>query len=226
MTLSLFDLDHTLIMGDSDRLWGEFLLEENIVDDKYQKINEQFYIDYSNGEINITNFLKFSLVPLKNNTMETLIKLRKKFFIKKIKPLIPNYAFNIIKKHNSRNDKLIIITSSNQFYTQLTAQYFGIDTLLATIPEIINNKFTGNVSGTPCFQNEKINKLHEWLEFNQEFNLTNSYFYSDSHNDLPLLKHVDNPIAVNPDPILSTYAKQHNWPIIGKNNYNYESANN
>ena len=212
MSLAIFDLDNTLIAGDSDYLWGEFLVENKLVDiDWYQSQNKKFFAQYKAGIMNINEWLEFQLQPLTKFTLEQLNKLSTQFIISKIKPIVLTKAQNKIEYHRLRNDDLLIITATNSFITRPIADLYSIDTLLATTPEIIDNRYTGRTTGVITYQEGKITALTNWLQ-NKQY--STSYFYSDSHNDLPLLEFVDVPIAVDPDEILAEHAKQNNWQIV------------
>ncbi len=212
MAIALFDLDNTLIAGDSDHLWGEFLVKNNIVDPVwYKKQNDQFFVDYENGELNINQWLKFQVKPLMENPIDKLFDLRDKFIQNEIKPRLLDKAKTEIKKH--QNNTLVIITATNDFLTRPIADLFGIEHLLATELEFENGGYSGKVIGIPTFKDGKVSRLNQWLQ-EKELSLTDSYFYSDSHNDIPLLRIVDNPIAVDPDAKLKTHAKQAGWQII------------
>lgn len=213
MALAIFDLDNTLIAGDSDHAWGQFLVEQGIVDAQlYKEANDQFLLDYQNGELDILKYLSFALQPLAENELEQLHAWRKEFFKSKIKPLMLPKAIELVEFHRNQNDELLIITATNQFVTEPIAEAFGIPTLIATEPETKNGKYTGKVSGTPSFQEGKISRLNAWLATSNH-SLEGSFFYSDSHNDLPLLKLVDNPIAIDPDETLRQYSEEQNWEI-------------
>jgi HAD superfamily hydrolase (TIGR01490 family) len=214
VSLAIFDLDNTLIADDSDYLWGQFLVNEGIVDrDYYEQANAKFYEDYKQGNLNIEEFLHFSLKPLADNDTEKLYQLREQFIQEIIQPILLQPAFDLINKHRTNNDTLLVITATNRFITEPIVNLYGIDNLLATTPEFHNNKFTGSFKGVPSFQEGKVTLLQQWLEQSGE-NLANSWFYSDSHNDLPLLKIVANPVAVDPDESLEKYASQQGWPVI------------
>jgi HAD superfamily hydrolase (TIGR01490 family) len=213
VALVIFDLDNTLIAGDSDHAWGEYLVEHKIVDAKYyKKKNDQFFQDYQSGQLIIEEYLAFALEPLAKNTLDNLLKWRKAFLTEKILPIMLPKAKELIAKHRKKGDYLLIITATNHFVTELIAQLLQVDDLIATVPEKNDNGFTGNISGTPSFKEGKITRLNEWLKNNNHV-MSGSYFYSDSHNDLPLLKLVDNPIAIDPDDILKTYCEKNNWPV-------------
>ena len=209
----IFDLDNTLIAGDSDHAWGEFLVERKIVDaEYYQAKNDQFFKDYQSGGLVIEEYLAFALEPLANNNLDDLLAWREAFIAEKILPLMLPKAKALIEKHRKQGDYLLIITATNHFVTERIAQLLEVDDLIATEPEKNNQGFTGNISGTPSFKEGKITRLNEWLETHNH-SMTGSYFYSDSHNDLPLLKLVDNPIAVDPDDTLEAYCEKNNWPV-------------
>ena len=214
MSLAIFDLDNTLIADDSDYLWGQFLVNKGIVNkDHYEQANAKFYEDYKQGNLNIEEFLQFSLKPLADNEVEKLYQWREQFIQEMIIPILLQPAFDLINKHRAKNDTLLVITATNRFITEPIVNLYDIENLLATTPEFLNNKFTGNFKGVPCFQSGKVTLLQQWLEQSEE-NLKNSWFYSDSHNDLPLLKIVENPVAVDPDETLKEFANQQGWPII------------
>jgi HAD superfamily hydrolase (TIGR01490 family) len=214
VSLAIFDLDNTLIADDSDYLWGQFLVDQGIVDkDHYEKANAKFYSDYKQGTLNITEFLHFSLKPLAHNKPDDLYRWRDQFIESIIKPLLLKPAQQLIEKHRKRGDTLMVITATNRFVTEPIVKLYGIDLLLATTPDKVDGRYTGSFTGIPCFQEGKVKLLEEWLRQSSE-NLANSWFYSDSHNDLPLLKCVDNPVAVDPDDKLRAVANEMNWPII------------
>jgi len=214
MALILFDLDNTLLAGDSDYLWGVFLAEQGIVDsDYYEKENQRFYDEYKQGTLDIYEFLAFSFKALTENDAETLRKLQQQFLEEKIQPIMSSASFELIKKHSNEDNILAVITATNSFVTAPIVQAFGIEHLLATEPELIDGKYTGKVAGIPCFQDGKVKRLESWMK-ERHLDLHDSWFYSDSHNDLPLLKQVDNPVAVDPDEKLEEHAKQQGWPII------------
>ena len=214
MSLAIFDLDNTLIGGDSDFLWGEFIGEEGIVDaNAYRKKNEYFYQQYDLGTLDIYAWLEFCLEPLTRYSMTELQEFHHRFMIQKIEPILLDKAQNCINQHKERGDTVLVMTASTSFVTAPIVKKYGINHLLATEPEIKEGRYTGGVSGIPCFQAGKIDKLMPWLQKNEE-TLTGSTFYSDSHNDLPLLELVDNPVAVNADKILTKIAEKKGWEIL------------
>jgi HAD superfamily hydrolase (TIGR01490 family) len=221
LNLALFDLDNTLLAGDSDFQWGQFLMEEGLLDrELHEAKNIQFYEDYKQGVLDINAFLDFQLKPLSRHPRAQLDALHLRYMEKKIRPMITEKSLALVEKHRANGDLLLIITATNSFVTTPIAQAFGIENLIGTTPEEINGEFTGRVSGTPSFQQGKITRLNEWLSA-RKHTLTDfkaSWFYSDSHNDLPLMKLVDHPVAVDPDETLKAYAKDKAWPIISLRN--------
>ncbi len=214
MTLAIFDLDNTLLAGDSDYLWGQFLVDKGAVDPvQYEQANDLFYEQYKQGSLDIMEFLEFALRPLAQYDMQQLAQWHTEFMQTKVESLLLPRAITLIEKHRQSGDTLMIITATNRFVTQGIANKLGIDNLLATEPEIKENQYTGKVSGTPCFQEGKVTRLHDWLK-NSSCSLQDSWFYSDSHNDLPLLKLVTHPVAVDADEILNEYATQQHWQSI------------
>ena len=214
MALALFDLDNTLLAGDSDYLWGVFLGEKGVVDPQYyEKKNEQFYDDYKKGRLDIMEFLRFSLRPLAENDPVSLRSWREDFLKKKIEPLITEDARLLVEMHRKRGDTLVVITATNSFVTAPIVERFNIPNLIATEPERRDGRFTGGVEGIPCFQEGKVKRLQQWLAGRDE-SLDDAWFYSDSHNDLPLLELVSHPLPVDPDPALETIAAEKGWPVL------------
>ncbi len=214
MTLALFDLDNTLLAGDSDHAWGEYLVEEGLVDaEEYRKANDRFYQDYLNGELDIFHYLSFALKPLASHPMDELLDWRERFLAQKIRPMLQPKADELLQRHRQQGHTLMIITATNRFVTEPIAELLGVEHLIATEPEMVNGRFTGSVAGTPSFQEGKVTRLNDWLEAHNG-TLEGAWFYSDSHNDLPLLKRVAHPVAVDPDPTLEDAARQAGWPII------------
>ena len=214
MTLAIFDLDNTLLGGDSDYLWGSYLVSEGLVDgDYYQRENQRFYEEYRQGTLDIYEFLHFSLRPLVENPLERLLGLRERFMVEKIEPIILPAARALIAQHRQQGHRLLIITATNRFITEPIAAAFGVEDLLATDPEIRDGSYTGRVEGTPSFREGKVIRLNSWLTKNA-VNMADSWFYSDSHNDLPLLEMVSHPVAVDPDDTLRQHAEMKGWPVI------------
>ena len=214
MSLAIFDLDNTLLGGDSDHAWGEFLVEHSIVDPAhYQQANDHFYQCYQEGNLDILEYLAFALKPLTEHSKVQLDDWHQQFMLEKVAAMRLDKADALLEKHRAAGDTLLIITATNLFITGPIAAALGVDEILATEPEFDGECFTGKVSGTPCFQEGKVIRLKRWLEQHQR-DLEGSFFYSDSHNDLPLLELVDKPVAVDPDEQLREIAEQRCWPVI------------
>lgn len=214
MQLAIFDLDNTLIAGDSDHLWGEYLVSHNLVDkDYFKNENDRFLAEYIQGSLDIMEFLRFQLSPLKDHSLSELFIWRKEFLESHIKPVMLDSAKELLRIHREQGHYLLIITATNRFITEPISKLLGVDDLIATEAEIISGQYTGKVAGIPSYSTGKVDRLNDWLEKNN-MNLDGSYFYSDSHNDLPLLKKVTTPVAVDPDEKLKKYAKDHHWKII------------
>ncbi|MDG1772749.1 MAG: HAD-IB family hydrolase [Oceanicoccus sp.] len=214
MTLAIFDLDNTLLGGDSDHAWGQFLVDQGIVDaDAYQKANDYFFEQYQQGAMNVFEFLEFALKPLSQHPKAQLDAWHQLFMKQVVAPMRLTKADALLKKHRDQGDFLLIITATNRFVTEPIAESMGVDHILATEPEFIDGAYTGRVAGTPCFQAGKVERLNEWLAETRH-SLEGSYFYSDSRNDLPLLEIVDYPVAVDADEALTQYAESQGWPVI------------
>ena len=214
MTLAIFDLDHTLLAGDSDYLWGEYMVENQIVDEQeYRKRNLVFYEDYQRGELDNDTYLKFALAPLARYTLEELYAWRADYIETWIKPIIVQGAADLLDQHRQQNHELLIISATNLFVTEPIAALLQVPTILSTEPEIVANRYTGRYLGTPTYREGKVTVLREWLT-RTGHDLAGSFFYSDSINDLALLEQVDNPVAVHPDDELKAIAESRNWKII------------
>lgn len=214
MTLAIFDLDNTLIAGDSDHLWGDFLVENGLVDgEHYKATNDQFYTDYCQGRLDIMAYLRFALAALADHDDAELARWHDQFMAEKIAPILLPKAFDLLDKHRTQGHFLLIVTATNDFVTAPIARRLGVDHLIATRAQRRNGRYTGDVAGTPCYREGKVVRLHEWLK-DSGHTLDGSYFYSDSHNDLPMLEIVTHAVAVDADPVLSDQASQRGWPQI------------
>lgn len=214
VALAIFDLDNTLIAGDSDHLWGDWLVDRGIVDgDHFRETNDRFYRDYVNGRLDILAYQAFVLGELARHEPEQLLAWRREFMAERIEPLMLPRAFELLDRHRRAGDMLLIITATNDFVTAPIAERLGVDHLLATRAAMRGGRYTGEVDGTPCFREGKVVRLHDWLR-ETGHTLADSSFYSDSHNDLPLLETVAHPVAVNPDPVLEQVARERRWPIL------------
>jgi len=213
--LVLFDLDNTLLAGDSDFEWAQFLIECGVLDrEVYEARNQTFYDQYKAGTLNIREFLDFQLKPLSRHPRGQLAAWHLEFMERKIRPLIRRKARALIERH--RNDLRVVITATNSFVTEPIARELGIADLIATEPEQRDGKFTGAVRGIPCFREGKVVRLEAWLaeRGGSLATCSESWFYSDSLNDLPLLERVSHPVAVDPDETLRAHAERKGWPII------------
>lgn len=214
MALAIFDLDNTLISGDSDYLWGEFLIKNNYVDaGQFAEKNAQFFADYNAGCLDIIAYQRFALNPLSEQSMETLNKWHAQFMETFIEPIFLPKAQALVDEHKAKGDRVMIITATNTFVTNPIGLRYGITELLGTNGEIKNGRYTGEIEGEPTFQAGKVTRLNAWLKENNE-SLDGSFFYSDSHNDLPLLEKVTNPVVVDADEKLLAIAKANGWPSI------------
>lgn len=214
MALAIFDLDNTLLDGDSDYLWGQFLVRKGIVDGpRYTAENQRFLEEYEAGRLDIREFLRFQLRPLADNDADTLHAWREEYVREDILPVILPAGRERIAEHAARGDTLMIITATNRFITGPIAEELGIVHLLATEVEFKDGRYTGESPGTPCFRDGKVTRLNEWLDAN-DADLEGSWFYSDSHNDLPLLRQVAHPVAVDPDTTLREHASDQGWDIL------------
>jgi HAD superfamily hydrolase (TIGR01490 family) len=218
VNLAIFDLDHTLLDGDSDYCWGCFLADKGAVEaDAYRRENQRFYEEYCAGTLDIYEFLEFALKPLTAHPPAQLLAWRDEFMKTRIEPLIRSKAEELIAWHRGRGDELLIITATNSFITGPIAARLGISNLLATDPETVNNCFTGKVAGIPCFQEGKVARYRQWLQ-QRGRNPEQTWFYSDSHNDVPLLELVMHPVAVDADEKLAAYALEKGWRQISLRN--------
>tara|TARA_B100001758_G_scaffold244346_1_gene255542 strand:+ start:517 stop:1167 length:651 start_codon:yes stop_codon:yes gene_type:complete len=210
--LTIFDLDNTLLAGDSDRAWGQYLVETKTLESDYLDKSERFYNNYYDGSLDIDSFLQFCLQPLINNKMEDLLQIREDFINKKIKPMLLDKGRDAVEKRKALGP-VIIATATNSFVTRPIADLYNIDQLIATEFEIKDNKFTGQVLGIPCFREGKVNKVQEWAS-KKGYSLSDATFYSDSFNDLPLLLKVSNAIVVDGDKKLIEEAQKYGWESI------------
>lgn len=217
MELALFDLDNTLLAGDSDYAWAQFLIEQGVLDRvQYEARNDEFFRQYKAGALDIHEFLAFQLAPLAEHSREQLDRWHAQFMTEKIQPMIGPAARGLVERHRSTGSLCAIVTATNSFVTAPIAREFGVPHLIATEPEEKDGRFTGGVAGLPCFQAGKVTRVVEWLAHGrrtfESFEAT--WFYSDSANDLPLLERVSNPVAVDPDDQLREVAAERGWTIL------------
>ncbi len=214
MSLAIFDLDNALLSIDSDHAWGEFLVEQGAVDPvAYREANERFLADYNAGTLDMAAFLEMALKPLAENTPEQLAAWHQQFMASKIEPHILPKAEELLARHRTKGDTLLIITATNRFITGPIAERLGVDDLIAVEPEMVDGRYTGRVDGVPSYREGKVIRLQAWLEA-QDITMDGAWFYSDSHNDLPLLEKVDHPVAVDPDDTLRKVAEERHWRIM------------
>ena len=217
MELALFDLDNTLLSGDSDYEWAQFLIERGVLERaEYEAKNEHFFRQYNAGELDIHEFLEFQLAPLARYPREKLDEWHAEFMRTKIEPMIRAKGVELVRRHLGHGDLCAIVTSTNAFITAPIAREFGLEHLVATELEVRNGRFTGKPSGTPCFREGKITRVEEWLAGQGRIlaSFTAIWFYSDSQNDLPLLEYITHPVVVDPDEVLHRVAVKRGWQII------------
>lgn len=217
MELVLFDLDNTLLAGDSDFEWAQYLISRGVLDKEvYEARNQAFFDQYKAGTLDIFEFLDFQLKPLARHSREQLDAWHKEFMTSRILPMMTAASRALVNRHLEAGAVVAIVTATNSFVTYPIARAFGIPHLIATVPAQDGGAFTGKPRGTPAFKDGKIERVEAWLESLGLgwSSFERSWFYSDSHNDLPLLGKVSNPIAVDPDDTLRAHATSRNWPVI------------
>jgi len=217
VNLALFDLDHTLLSGDSDYEWGQFLIDRGVLArELYEAQNARFFEQYKAGTLDIHEYLGFALGPLAAHSPQELAAWHGEFMRERILPMISPAARALVARHLGAGDLCAVVTATNSFVTAPIAREFGVPHLVATEPESVDGRFTGRVAGTPCFREGKIRRVEAWLEGRGRplAAFADSCFYSDSHNDLPLLERVRRPVAVDPDAALAAEAARRGWPVI------------
>jgi HAD superfamily hydrolase (TIGR01490 family) len=215
--LVLFDLDNTLLAGDSDYEWAQFLIDRGVLDRAfYEAENDRFYAQYEAGTLDIFEFLDFQLAPLARYPRRQLDAWHAEYMDAKVRPMIAPRTRGLVEGHLAAGDLCAIITATNSFVTGPIARELGVPHLIATEPEARGGAFTGKVAGIPCFRAGKVARLEQWLAAGGTplEGFTASWFYSDSHNDLPLLERVTRPVAVDPDDTLRGVAALRGWPVI------------
>lgn len=215
--IALFDLDNTLLNGDSDFEWAQFLISKGVVDPEIQAAkNAEFYADYKAGTLDIHAFLDFQLAPLARHPRAQLDAWHTEFMQQHIQPIMLDNARALVNRHLELGHLCAIVTATNAFVTGDIARAFGIPHLIATIPSESHGQFTGKPVGTPSFQKGKIIRVNAWLESIGlwQGSFEHRWFYSDSHNDLPLLEWSTRPVAVDADDTLRAKAAQMGWPSI------------
>jgi HAD superfamily hydrolase (TIGR01490 family) len=213
--LVLFDLDNTLLSGDSDFEWAQFLIGKDVLDrEVYEARNLEFFEAYKAGTLDIHEFLDFQLKPLARHSRAQLDEWHTEFMDERILPIISQKARDLVDSHE--DDARAVVTATNSFVTWPIAREFGIEHLIATEPEEVDGEFSGRVHGMPAFREGKVERLREWLDEHgiQWDLLEETWFYSDSLNDLPLLSIVSHPVAVDPDETLKEHALEQGWQVI------------
>ncbi len=217
VNLALFDLDNTLLNGDSDFEWSQFLIRLGVLDrELFEAKNLAFYEHYKAGTLDIHEFLDFQLKPLSRHARKTLDEWHRRFMREQVSGMITPAARELVAGHRVAGDVCVIITATNSFVTAPIAREFGVEHLIATEPEQKDGEFTGGVADVPCFREGKIVRLENWMAqhgWNWD-SFAGTTFYSDSLNDLPLLARVKTPVAVNPDDTLREHAERHGWKVM------------
>lgn len=221
MKLAIFDLDNTLLGGDSDHAWGEYLVQAQLVDpDEHRARNDHFYHQYQHGGLDMHEYVAFTIDPIRKLDASRLQQMHQQFMRDHIEPMLLPKSAELIASHKAQGHHTMIITATNEFITEPIARLLGVDTLLATGLEVADECYTGKIRGIPCFQHGKVQRLQQWLEEEdfgaaaQRPGLEDSVFYSDSFNDLPLLELASEAVAVDPDPVLEKHARERGWRII------------
>jgi HAD superfamily hydrolase (TIGR01490 family) len=217
MRLALFDLDNTLLAGDSDYEWGQFLVDRGVLERAtYEAQNRAYFDQYAAGTLDIHEYLGFALRPLAQHSPQDLARWHADFMRARILPIVTAEARALVRRHLARGDLCAVITATNSFVTAPIAREFGVSHLIATEPESHEGRFTGRVAGSPCFREGKVRRLDEWLcgQGRELGDFSESSFYSDSHNDVALLERVTRPVAVDPDEALLKTARERGWEVI------------
>jgi len=215
--LALFDLDHTLLSGDSDVLWCEFLIAEGLLDRAdFEPRNRRMAERYARGIATPAEFCGFYAQTLAGARPDTWQDLRERFLRDVIAPRIPAASRELVERHRTAGDRVVLTTATNRYLVELTARSLGIDDLIATEVEVVDGAFTGRNTGVLNMREGKVERLRQWLEGKglPATVLADAAFYSDSKNDLPLLLAVGHPVAVDPDEVLAEHASRAGWPVL------------
>ncbi|MFA5941969.1 MAG: HAD family hydrolase [Sinimarinibacterium sp.] len=214
MRLAVFDLDNTLLAGDSDYLWGRYLVEQGVVDETHHaRENERFYREYQAGTLDIHEYAAFALRSLVEHELADMELLRARFIRERVEPIVAAGSRALLDRHRTDGDLLVITTATNRFIVEPIAELLGVDHLIATDPEIVDGRYTGRIAGVPNFQGGKVARLRRWIE-GQRRPCRYMCCYSDSHNDIPLLEMAQRAVAVDPDPVLKSVAEHRGWDVI------------
>ena len=213
--LAIFDLDNTILNGDSDYSWINFLIEKRLVDkDEYERKNKYFYDQYYQGKLNYNEWAEFALTTIKGKKPEEIEDILSKFLSEIIEPMINIYALKLLHDHTHNNDIMLLASATNSVIVEPIAKRLGFKNIVSTEVEIIDEIYTGKVLGIPALSEGKLIKVKEWMLQNSIESFDNTSFYSDSINDLPLLAAVSKPVAVNPDDMLREECRKRSWEII------------
>ena len=213
--LAIFDLDNTILNGDSDYSWINFLIEKRLVDkDEYERKNKYFYDQYYQGKLNYDEWAEFALTTIKGKKPEEIEDILPKFLSEIIEPMINIYALKLLHDHTHNNDIMLLASATNSVIVEPIAKRLGFENIVSTEVEIIDEIYTGKVLGIPALSEGKLIKVKEWMLQNSIESFDNTSFYSDSINDLPLLAAVSKPVAVNPDDMLREECRKRSWEII------------
>lgn len=214
MRLAVFDLDNTLLAGDSDYLWGRYLVEQGVVDEAHHaRENERFYREYQAGTLDIHEYAAFALQSLVEHDLAAMEALRTRFIRERVEPIVAAGTRALLDRHRADGELLVITTATHRFIVEPIAALLGVDHLIATDPEIVDGRYTGKIAGIPNFQGGKVARLRRWMEMQQR-PCEHMSCYSDSHNDIPLLEMADRAVAVDPDPVLRSVAERRGWDVI------------
>tara|TARA_R100001377_G_scaffold73549_2_gene49575 strand:- start:3047 stop:3706 length:660 start_codon:yes stop_codon:yes gene_type:complete len=216
MALAIFDLDNTLLGGDSDHAFGDFLISEGLVDPISHKArNDAFYEQYKLGALDMAAYTEFAVAAVAGASRAQRDALHAKFMASFVEPMMLPAALALLKQHRDAGDYCLIMTATNRYVTEPIAQRLGVDGLIATELELVDDRLTGKVAGIPNFQAGKVRNLERWLAAKAgQLSMDDSVFYSDSFNDLPLLEIATRAVAVDPDETLRKIAQERNWEII------------
>lgn len=216
MALAIFDLDNTLLAGDSDHRWGEFLCEKGLAEAAdFRARNDQFYADYQAGTLDMRAYLDFVLAPLAGKTRAEVRALQRQFIADCVEPMLLDKAFDLLNEHRVAGDTLLMMTATHAVVAEPVAARLGFQYWLGSGVALSADRYTGRAEGTPCFQEGKVTHLAQWRSAHPEAAPPeHTWFYSDSHNDLPLLMSVGHPVAVDPDPTLRAHAESAGWAVM------------
>ena len=216
MALAIFDLDNTLLAGDSDHRWGEFLCDVGLTEaETFRLKNDAFYADYQSGQLDMTAYLDFVLEPLTGMARSAVRSLQRQFVSECIEPMLLDKAFDLLNEHRIKGDTLLMMTATHAVVAEPVAARLGFEHWLGSGVGIHDDRYTGKAAGSPCFQQGKVDHLADWRSRHPDIaDPDDCWFYSDSHNDLPLLSAVGHPVAVDPDDTLRAHAEANHWPIM------------